>query len=95
MLLETGIFLVAYAALVAWIATRPVLPRRWVALIAIGNLGWAAAGLLLVFGPWLKPSGLGVAWVLGQAATVVVLAWLQWLGLHQPASPRDLYATSA
>ena len=83
LLLETGVFLVAYGLLVGWIATRSVLPRRLVLAIAGGNLGWAAACmLLLVAGPWVQPSALGVAWVLAQAATVLVLARLQWLGLR-------------
>jgi hypothetical protein len=91
LLLETGVFLVAYGLLVGWIAMRPVLPRRLVLAIAGGNLGWAAACMLLLLaGPWVQPSALGVAWVLAQAATVLVLARLQWLGLRNaPGNNRN------
>ena len=79
----TGWFLLAYAATVAFIATRDPLPRPLVWLLVAGNLGWAAACGALLASNLIAPSSLGVAWILAQAATVAVLAELQWTGLRR------------
>lgn len=86
LLLDTGVFLVAYALLAAWAASRPVPPRGWVALFAAGNLAWAAGcGLAVAL---LQPTALGVAWIVMQAIAVLVLADLQWMGLRRGGAPR-------
>jgi len=86
LLLDAGVFLVAYALMAAWAASRPVPPRRWVALFAAGNLAWAiGCGLAVAL---LQPTTLGVAWIAMQAAAVLVLADLQWMGLRRGAAPR-------
>jgi hypothetical protein len=83
LLTGTGWFLLAYAATVAFIATRKPIPRPLVWLLVIGNFGWAiGCGALLASG-FVSPSTLGVAWVAAQAITVVVLAELQWMGLRR------------
>lgn len=79
----TGWFLLAYAATVAFIATRNPLPRSVVWLLVAGNLGWAVACGALLAGNSIAPTPLGVAWILAQAATVAVLAELQWTGLRR------------
>jgi hypothetical protein len=87
LLLDTGVFLIAYALLAAWAATRAVPPRKWVALFAAGNVAWAVACGITV--GLLQPTGLGVAWIAMQAAAVLVLADLQWMGLRRgAAAPR-------
>jgi hypothetical protein len=83
LLTGTGWFLLAYAATVAFIATRDPIPRTLVWLLVIGNLGWGFACLALLASSLVSPTGLGMAWVLAQAATVVVLAELQWFGLRR------------
>lgn len=86
LLLDSGVFLVAYGVLAAWTASRPVPPRRWVALFAAGNLAWAiGCGLAAAL---LEPTALGIAWIAMQAAAVLVLADLQWMGLRRGAAPR-------
>ena len=42
LLMGTGVFLLAYAAVVAFIGTRPTIPRGFVWLFVAGNFGWAA-----------------------------------------------------
>jgi hypothetical protein len=42
LLTGTGVFLLAYAALAAWMARRPVPPRRLIGFVVAGNLAWAA-----------------------------------------------------
>ncbi|MBI2770126.1 MAG: hypothetical protein HYX47_10915 [Burkholderiales bacterium] len=83
LLTGTGVFLLAYAAAVAFIATRDRLPRAIVWLLVIGNLGWAAGCVALLASGFVAPTALGTAWVLAQAATVAVLAELQWTGLRR------------
>jgi hypothetical protein len=80
LLLESGIFLVAYGVVVAWLASRRETIRPLVALFAIGNVGWAVGCGAAVY--VLQPTALGIAWIAMQAATVLVLADLQWMGLR-------------
>jgi hypothetical protein len=80
LLLDTGVFLVAYGLAVAWMASRAELPRRLIALCAAGNLAWAAGCVLAIV--VLRPSALGIAWIAAQAVCVAVLAELQWFGLR-------------
>ena len=83
LLLGTGVFLLAYAAAAALMASRRTPPRMLIGLVVVGNLGWAAGcGALLASGLFAV-TGLGMAWVLAQAVTVVVLAELQWTGLRR------------
>jgi hypothetical protein len=83
LLTGTGWFLVAYAATVAFIATREPIPRALVWLLVTGNFAWAVGcGALLASG-LIAPTTLGVAWIAAQAVTVVVLAELQWMGLKR------------
>jgi hypothetical protein len=89
LLVGTGIFLLAYAALVALVATRDPLPPEMVWVFVIGNAGWAlGCGALLASG-LLAPTALGQAWVIAQAATVVVLAELQWTCLRRQRPAAD------
>ncbi len=88
LLLDSGVFLVAYALVVGWLAMRDAPPRVAVGLLAIGNLGWAIGCAALLAGPWLQPTALGFAWVAAQAAVVLVLADLQWMGLRASARRR-------
>ncbi len=82
LLTGTGIFLLVYAAAVAFLATRAVPPRPLVWLLVAGNLIWAVDCVLLLASGWVAPTTLGTAYVLVQAVTVVVMAELQWLGLR-------------
>lgn len=79
----TGAFLLAYAAAVAFVATRAHIPRGPVWLFIAGNFAWAAACVALLTATSLSPSAWGQAWVVAQALTVVVLAELQWAGLRR------------
>lgn len=81
LLAGTGWFLCAYGALVAFTACRNPLPRAFVPLFIAGNLAWAAGCAALLAGQWQAPTALGKAWIVAQALTVAVLAFLQWNGL--------------
>jgi hypothetical protein len=83
LLLATGVFLLAYAAVVALVATRDSIPLGFVWLLVGGNFAWAAGCVALLAASPLHPSIAGQAWIVAQAVTVVVLAELQWTGLRR------------
>ncbi|MES2912316.1 MAG: hypothetical protein V4718_13045 [Pseudomonadota bacterium] len=85
LLAYTGEFLLVYAAVVAFVSTRKPIPRHVVWLLVAGNLGWAAACVLLLVSGSVHPTALGMAYVAMQALTVAVLAELQYFGLRRTA----------
>lgn len=86
LLWQTGLFMVAYVAMLAVMARAARLPVPLVLLVVVGNLGWAAGCLWVAAGTWLAPTGLGVAWLVFQALAVTAFAALQAAGLR--GSPR-------
>ncbi|RCW68832.1 hypothetical protein [Pseudorhodoferax soli] len=95
LLVGTGLFLLAYAAAAAAMARRATPPRTLIALVAVGNFGWAAACAALLASGVFAVTALGVAWVVAQAVTVVLLAEAQWMGLRATRQPRAGLAASA
>jgi hypothetical protein len=83
LLMGTGVFLLAYAAAAAFMATRRTPPRTLIGLVVVGNFGWAVACGALLMSGLFAVTALGMAWVLAQALCVVVLAELQWTGLRR------------
>ncbi len=83
LLRETGLFLIAYAALVGWMSTRQSLPRILVAVVIAGNAAWTLASIALLFSGVVSPSLLGEAAVAGQAIATGTLAELQYIGLRR------------
>ena len=83
LLRETGLFLVAYAALVGWLGTRPSIPKPLVWIVVAGNAAWALASIALLFSGWVAPNLLGEAAVAMQAIAVGVFAELQYVGLRR------------
>lgn len=78
-----GLVLLPYAAFLAWLQGRNPVPRAAVRAVIACNLLWAAdCVLLLAFGPF-APTGLGVAFVVVQAAAVLALAEAQYFGLKR------------
>ena len=83
LLRETGLFLIAYAALVGRMSTRQSLPRILVAVVIAGNAAWTLASIALLFSGAVSPSLLGEAAVAGQAIATGTLAELQYIGLRR------------
>jgi hypothetical protein len=86
LLRETGLFLIAYAALVGWLGTRSVMPKILVAIVIAGNAAWALASIALLFSSAVAPNLLGEAAIAMQAIVVGVLAELQFVGLRRGSS---------
>ncbi|WP_019654605.1 hypothetical protein [Variovorax atrisoli] len=83
LLMGTGVFLLAYAAAAAFMASRSTPPRTLIGLVVVGNFGWAVACVALLVSGMFPVTAVGVAWVVAQAVCVIVLAELQWTGLRR------------
>jgi len=83
LLLETGLFLIAYAALVGWLGTRPTIPKALVLIVIVGNAAWTLASIALLFSGAVTPNLLGEVSVAAQAIAVGALAELQYIGLRR------------
>ena len=86
LLLESGLFLIAYAALVGWLGTRRAMPKLLVLVIIIGNALWTLGSIGLLFSDAVTPNLLGQIFVAAQAITVGVFAELQYIGLRRSAA---------
>lgn len=79
LLLESGLFMAAYAGALLWLARRGRMPVLPVQLIVAGNLGCAG---LLVAAAGVTPTALGYAYVGVQAVAVVAFALMEAAGLR-------------
>ena len=80
---ETGLFLIAYAALVGWLGTRITMPKALVVVVIAGNAAWTMASIALLFSGAVTPNLLGEAAIAMQAIVVGALAELQYIGLRR------------
>lgn len=83
LLRETGLFLIAYAALVGWLGTRQAMPKPLVVIVIVGNAAWTLASIALLFSGTVMPNLLGEAFVVLQAVIVGALAELQYIGMRR------------
>lgn len=83
LLRETGLFLIAYAALVWWLGTRQAMPKPLVIIVIAGNAAWTLASIALLFSGWVNPNLLGEILVAMQAIAVGAFAELQYIGLRK------------
>ena len=85
LLRETGLFLIAYTALVGWLATRSSVPKVLVLLVIVGNAAWTLGSLALLFSGAVSPNLLGELVVVAQAIATGVFAELQFIGMRRSA----------
>ena len=83
LLLETGLFLIAYTALVGWLASRTVVMRPLVLLVVVGNAAWTVGSIALLFSGAVSPNLLGELMIVAQAIATGVFAELQYVGLRK------------
>jgi hypothetical protein len=83
LLSETGLFLIAYTALVGWLGTRLSVPKALVALVVVGNAAWTIASIALLFSGAVTPNLPGEIVVVAQAIATGVFAELQFIGLRK------------
>ena len=75
--------MIAYAALVGWLGTRPTMPKALVLIVIVGNAAWTLASIALLFSGAVTPNLLGEVSVAAQAIAVGALAELQYIGLRR------------
>ena len=83
LLRETGLFLIAYAALVGWLGMRQAMPKPLVVIVIAGNAAWTLASIALLVSGWVNPNLLGEILVAMQAIAVGAFAELQYIGLRK------------
>jgi hypothetical protein len=87
LVLETGLFLIAYTALVGWLATRQSMPKALVVIVIAGNAAWALGSIALMFSGAVTPNLLGLAFIAVHAISTGVFAELQYIGLRKSTDP--------
>jgi hypothetical protein len=85
LLLESGVFMAVYAALLLGLMRTRRLWRAGVVFIVAGNGLWALGCLGTLAA--VSPNAWGMAWLLFQAAAVLLFAGLQAAGLKSSAAP--------
>jgi hypothetical protein len=85
LLRETGLFLIAYTALVGWLATRPSVPKALIMLVVAGNAVWTLASFALLLSGAVSPNVFGEIAVVAQALATGIFAELQYMGLRRSA----------
>jgi hypothetical protein len=80
LLRESGLVLIAYTALVGWLATRQVMPKPLVLIVIAINAVWTVASIALLLSSAVTPNLLGEAFVAVQAIAVGALGELQYIG---------------
>ncbi|WP_417458109.1 hypothetical protein [Kordiimonas sp.] len=92
LLTYAGLFLLPYAAAVAFVGTRKVINRRAVWPIVILNLLWVidSVALLLTLEP--APTLFGVIFIVFQAVVVLAFAIAQTIGLKQQKNDAEFIA---
>jgi len=83
LLRETGLFLIAYAALAGWLGMRQSMPKPLVVIVISGNAAWTLASIAPLFSGAVTPNLLGEAFVTIQAIATGVFAELQYIGLRR------------
>ena len=83
LLRETGLFLIAYAALVGWLGTRQSVLKALVLFVIVGNAAWTLGSIALLFSGAVTPNLLGQIFVVAQAIATGVFAELQDVGLRK------------
>lgn len=83
LLRESGLFLIAYTALVGWLGTRASVPKALVALVIVGNAAWMLASIALLFSGAVSPNLSGELVVVAQAIASGVFTELQYIGMRR------------
>jgi len=84
-----GVMLLPCAALIGWFASRKTLPRVAVYAVIGINLFWIADSVAILLMGWFAPTGLGIAFVLAQAAAVAIVTELEVIGFKRSGTIQD------
>lgn len=78
-----GLFLMVYAAALAFLALRPALPRAAVWALVAFNAAWAIESFAIMALGWVQPTTAGVVFIAAQAVAALVVGDLQYLVLRR------------
>jgi hypothetical protein len=81
-----GLCLVPFALFVASLSRAGAPSRSRVGAVIALNAAWVAASVVVLLAGWIHPNPLGLAFVVGQAVAVAVLAEMQYGALRRAAS---------
>ncbi|NRF65633.1 hypothetical protein HLB44_01415 [Aquincola sp. S2] len=82
LLVESGLFMAGYAVLLVVLARSARVWSALIGVIAIGNVGWALGCAALWATGAVTPTGWGLGFLAVHAASVLLFATLQGLGLR-------------
>ena len=82
-LIALGVVLLGVAAGLGWLATRPAIPSGAGRVVIAGNLAWVAASIVTVVAGFWPLTVAGTVVVLVQAAAVLALVDLEYIGLRR------------
>ncbi|MEV4181125.1 hypothetical protein AB0J28_06725 [Streptosporangium canum] len=78
-----GAFLVAWAAALFLLASRPTMSKAAVGIVMAVNVAWVVASAELLIAGWFPLTNLGAALVIVQAVVVAGFTGLQFAGLRK------------
>jgi hypothetical protein len=81
-----GLFLLPYAAVVAFVGIRETVMTGVIWVIITVNALWVADSILLLLSGWVTPTLLGTTFVIVQALIVAAFAEAQFIGLRRSCS---------
>lgn len=87
LILGSGLFMLAYATVIAWMSTRETLPRWTVQVVVWGNSAWVLGCILLALA-LPDPKAWALAHLAFQASAVSGFVALQGLGFARSATAR-------
>jgi hypothetical protein len=83
LLSEAGIVLLPFAAFLGFVAARAEPARSAVWAVIALNAVWVVDSIVLLFTGWIAPNALGYAFIIAQAAWVLVLTDLEYVGYRK------------
>jgi len=92
LLRSAGLVLLPCAALLAVLAGREALPRLAIYAVIGVNLIWIVDSIAILLMGWFAPTGLGIAFVLAQAAAVAFVTELEVIGLRRSSTQPEMMA---
>lgn len=81
-----GVVLLPCALLLGFLASRKLLPHLAVYAVIGINLVWIVDSIAILLMGWFAPTGLGIAFVLAQAAAVAIVTELEVIGFRRSAA---------
>ena len=83
LLAPVGVFLVAWAVVLWVISSRPRVSKTAAWVVILFNLTWTVDSAVLLAAGWFPLTATGAAFVLAQAAAVVIIAAAQFYALRK------------